>query len=231
MDISARGRSTTVRRRTSAAGKVKLANGNGDGHAPSPPEIDLKKLLRALQAARDGNFSVRLAADEAGLGGKIAEAFNDMVSANQRLCQELERAGQLVGKEGKTRIRVSSERRTGAWGAMESSVNTLIDDLLWPTTEVTRTITAGAKGDLTQSMRLEADGRPLKGEFLRSANVVNEMITQMGVFTSEVTRVAREVGTEGKLGGQAAGLGASGVWRDLTDNVNSMAANLTGQVR
>ena len=114
---------------------------------------------------------------------------------------------------------------------MESSVNTLIDDLLWPTTEVTRTITAVAKGDLTQSMRLEADGRPLKGEFLRSANVVNEMITQMGVFTSEVTRVAREVGTEGKFGGQAQVLGASGVWKDLTDNVNSMAANLTGQVR
>ena len=137
----------------------------------------------------------------------------------------------MVGKEGKTRIRVASERRTGAWGEMESSVNTLIDDLLWPTAEVTRTITAVAKGDLTQSMRLEADGRPLKGEFLRSANVVNEMITQMGVFTSEVTRVAREVGTEGKLGGQAAVLGASGVWKDLTDNVNSMAANLTGQVR
>src|SRR6187401_1730910 len=232
MDISARGRASAVRRRTSAVGKVKVANGSGGSGPPvSAPELDLKKLLRALQAARDGDFSVRLAADETGLVGKIADAFNDMVSANQRLCNELERAGQMVGKEGKTRIRVSSERRTGAWGAMETSVNTLIDDLLWPTTEVTRTITAVAKGDLTQSMRLEADGRPLKGEFLRSANVVNEMITQMGVFTSEVTRVAREVGTEGKLGGQAAVLGASGVWRDLTDNVNSMAANLTGQVR
>ena len=180
---------------------------------------------------RDGDFSARLATDQTGLGGKIADAFNEMVSANERMATELERAGQMVGKEGKTRVRVSSERRTGAWGEMESSVNTLIDDLLWPTAEVTRTITAVAKGDLTQSMRLEADGRPFKGEFLRSANVVNEMITQMGVFTSEVTRVAREVGTEGKLGGQAAVLGASGVWKDLTDNVNSMAANLTGQVR
>jgi HAMP domain-containing protein len=195
------------------------------------PELDLKKLLRALQSVRDGDFRVRLAPDQTGLGGKIADAFNEMVSANQRMASELERAGQMVGKEGKTRIRVSSERRTGAWGEMESSVNTLIDDLLWPTAEVTRTITAVARGDLTQSMRLEADGRPLKGEFLRSANVVNEMITQMGVFTSEVTRVAREVGTEGKLGGQAAVLGSSGVWKDLTDNVNSMAANLTGQVR
>src|SRR5690349_14558650 len=231
MDISARGRPATVRRRTSSTGKAKLANGNGGGHPLAASEIDLKKLLRALQSARDGDFSVRLAADETGLGGKIADAFNDMVSANQRLCRELERAGELVGKEGKTRIRVSSERRTGAWGAMESSVNTLIDDLLWPTTEVTRTITAVAKGDLTQSMRLEADGRPLKGEFLRSANVVNEMITQMGVFTSEVTRVAREVGTEGKLGGQAIVPGVAGTWKDLTDNVNFMAGNLTGQVR
>jgi CheY-like chemotaxis protein/HAMP domain-containing protein/signal transduction histidine kinase len=231
MEISARGRTTAARRRTPQTDKTKATNGNGgNGHAAAP-DFDLKKLLRALQAVRDGDFSVRLAPDQIGLGGKIADTFNEMVSANQRMASELERAGQMVGKEGKTRVRVASERRTGSWGEMESSVNTLIDDLLWPTAEVTRTITAVAKGDLTQSMRLEADGRPLKGEFLRSANVVNEMITQMGVFTSEVTRVAREVGTEGKLGGQAAVLGASGVWKDLTDNVNSMAANLTGQVR
>src|SRR5690348_3716928 len=230
MDISARGRAAT-RRRAPAAVKLKVAKANGDGGTATAPELDLKKLLRALQSARDGDFSVRLAPDQTGLAGKIADTFNELVSSNQRLCQELERAGQMVGKEGKTRVRIASERRSGAWGAMESSVNTLIDDLLWPTAEVTRTITAVAKGDLTQSMRLEADGRPLKGEFLRSATVVNEMIARMGVFTSEVTRVAREVGTEGKLGGQALVLGASGVWKDLTDNVNSMASNLTGQVR
>ena len=114
---------------------------------------------------------------------------------------------------------------------MEVSVNTLIDDLLWPTAEVTRSIAAVAKGDLSQTMRLEVDGRPLEGEFLRSATIVNTMIEQMSVFTSEVTRVAREVGTEGKLGGQAQVKGVSGVWKDLTDNVNSMATNLTGQVR
>ena len=114
---------------------------------------------------------------------------------------------------------------------MEASVNTLIDDLLWPTTEVTRTISAVAKGDLSQTMSLEVDGRALKGEFLRSATIVNSMIEQMGAFTSEVTRVAREVGTEGKLGGQAAVPGVSGTWKDLTDSVNSMASNLTGQVR
>ncbi len=229
MDVSARGRGAAGRRRSPVV-KLKVANGGSASHA-SAPELDLKKLLRTLQAARDGDFSARLATDHTGLAGKIADTFNELMSCNQRLAEELERAGQMVGKEGKTRVRISAERRSGAWAEMESSVNTLIDDLLWPTAEVTRTITAVAKGDLTQSVGLEADGRPLKGEFLRSATVVNEMIAQMGVFTSEVTRVAREVGTEGKLGGQALVLGASGVWKDLTDNVNSMAGNLTAQVR
>ena len=114
---------------------------------------------------------------------------------------------------------------------MESSVNTLIDDLLWPTREVTRVIGAVAQGDLLQTVRLDVDGRPLKGEFLQSANIVNTMIRQLGVFTSEVTRVAREVGTEGKLGGQAQVPEVTGVWKDLTESVNSMASNLTAQVR
>jgi HAMP domain-containing protein/CheY-like chemotaxis protein/signal transduction histidine kinase len=194
-------------------------------------ELDLKKLLRALQAVRDGDFSARLPSDRTGIGGKIADTFNEIIASNQRVARELERAGQMVGKEGKTRHRVTVDRRSGAWGAMESSMNMLIDDLLWPTTEVTRTITAVAKGDLSQTMRLEVEGRPLKGEFLRSANIVNTMIEQMSAFTSEVTRVAREVGTEGKLGGQADVKDVSGIWKDLTDNVNSMASNLTGQVR
>ena len=200
-------------------------------HAARAPELNVSKLLHALQSVRDGDFSVRLAGDQTGLAGKVADTFNEIVSANQRLASELERVGQTVGKDGKTRNRMSSERRSGAWGAMEQSVNTLIDDLLWPTTEVTRTISAVAKGDLQQTMSLEVDGRPLKGEFLRSATIVNRMIAQMSAFTSEVTRVAREVGTEGKLGGQAAVHGVAGTWKDLTDSVNSMASNLTGQVR
>ncbi len=212
-----------VRRRIKSNGKV-----------TAPPEaaaVDLRKLLRALQAVRDGDFSVRLPSDQTGLAGKVADTFNEIISSNQRLAHELERAGQIVGKDGKTRHRMASERRSGAWGAMEDSVNTLIDDLLWPTTEVTRTISAVAKGDLQQTMSLEVDGRALRGEFLRSATIVNTMIEQMSAFTSEVTRVAREVGTEGKLGGQAAVPGVAGTWKDLTDSVNSMASNLTGQVR
>ena len=112
-----------------------------------------------------------------------------------------------------------------------AAINTLIDDLVWPTTEVTRAVGAVAKGDLAQSMALEVDGRPLEGEFLRSAKLVNKMIDQLSVFTSEVTRVAREVGTEGKLGGQAQVKGVSGVWKELTESVNQMAGNLTAQVR
>ncbi len=119
----------------------------------------------------------------------------------------------------------------GAWGEMEVSVNTLIDDLLRPTTEVTRAIAAVAQGNLTQTVQLDVDGRPLEGEFLRSATIVNTMIQQLGVFTAEVTRVAREVGTDGKLGGQAQVGGVSGVWKDLTESVNFMASNLTAQVR
>ncbi len=170
-------------------------------------------------------------ATRSGLAGKVADTFNEIVVSNQQLALELARAGQIVGKDGSTRHRMTSEKRSGAWGAMEASVNTLIGDLLWPTTEVTRTITAVAKGDLSQAMRLEVDGRPLKGEFLRSASIVNAMIDQMRAFTSEVTRVAREVGTDGKLGGQAVVPGVAGTWKDLTESVNSMAGNLTGQVR
>ena len=192
---------------------------------------ELRELLHALQAMRVGDFSVRMAGDRIGIMGKIADTFNEIVAANQRMAQQLERVGQVVGREGKTRQRVRFGLAEGAWGEMEVSVNTLIDDLLWPTTEVTRAIAAVAQGDLLQTVQLDVDGRPLKGEFLRSAEIVNTMIKQLNVFTSEVTRVAREVGTEGKLGGQAQVREVTGVWKDLTESVNSMASNLTAQVR
>jgi HAMP domain-containing protein len=204
---------------------------------PAPARVEgehpaeLRELLIALQSVREGDFSVQLPGDWTGLYGKVADTFNDIVRSNRRLSDELSRVGQSVGKQGKTRQRLRADRRSGAWGEMESSVNTLIDDLLWPTAEVTRTIAAVAKGDLSRTMRLDVDGRPLQGEFLRSATIVNTMIEQMSVFTSEVTRVAREVGTDGKLGGQAQVKGVSGAWKDLTDNVNFMANNLTAQVR
>src|SRR5207253_3215178 len=119
----------------------------------------------------------------------------------------------------------------GSWAAGVDSVNTLIADMVHPTAEMARVIGAVAKGDLSQTMDLENEERPLRGEFLRIGKVVNTMVGQLGSFASEVTRVAREVGTEGKLGGQAQVKGVAGTWKELTDNVNLMAGNLTGQVR
>src|SRR3978361_2367460 len=198
--------------------------GNGK---PNPTE----DLLHALQAMRSGDFSVRMTGNHLGIEGKIADTFNEIVAANQRMAQQLERVGQVVGREGKTRQRVKFGLASGSWADMEGSVNSLIDDLVWPTTEVTRVISAVAQGDLLQTVRLDVDGRPLKGEFLRAASIVNTIIKQLAVFTSEVTRVAREVGTEGKLGGQAQVSEVTGVWKELTESVNSMASNLTAQVR
>src|SRR6266513_3300540 len=197
-----------------------------------PASTDLtRQLLAVLLAYKAGDFSVRLPSDWIGVPGKIADAFNEIVDFNQRLSAETGRVCRVVGKEGKLKQRLSVPGAKGGWANKVESINTLIDDLVWPTTEVTRTISAVAKGELTQPMTLEVDGRSLEGEFLRSANIVNQMIEQLCVFTSEVTRVAREVGTEGKLGGQAEVRGVSGVWKDLTESVNQMAGNLTAQVR
>ncbi len=210
------------------SGKSKSVAG-GAGSKGRADELAL--ILAGLQTMRDGDFSVRLPVGWLGLQGKIADTFNDIVSANEQMARELKRVGQAVGKEGKTRERTRFQQPRGLWGEMEISVNNLVEDLLRPTTEVTRAIAAVAQGNLTQTVRLDVGGRPLEGEFLRSANIVNTMIQQLGVFTAEVTRVAREVGTDGKLGGQAAVPGVAGTWKDLTDSVNSMASNLTGQVR
>ena len=202
--------------------------GNGGAAVASLPS---QRLLNALQKVRDGDFSVRLPGDLTGIEGKIADTFNDIVMANERMAAELKRVGLAVGKKGQTSQRVRFQPLGGEWGDMEGSINVWIDDLLWPTTEVTRAVSAVAQGDLLQTIPLEVNGRPLKGEFLRSANIVNTMIQQLVIFTSEVTSVAREVGVEGRLGGQANVPGASGTWKDLTGNVNLLAANLTTQVR
>src|SRR5271155_5757375 len=215
-----------------ASNSAQQQRGNGVGHATVEiSATDLSLILSSLQTMRDGDFSVRLPGSWTGLPGKLADTFNEIVGANQQISRELKRVGQVVGKEGKTRERTQFHQPKGAWGEMEVSINTLVDDLLQPNTEVTRAIAAVAQGNLTQTVRLDVDGRPLEGEFLRSATIVNTMIQQLGVFTAEVTRVAREVGTDGKLGGQAQVPGVAGTWKDLTDSVNSMASNLTGQVR
>jgi len=228
---SAKARNGSAKARNALAGRngsAKKAAGND--HAGTP-DLNQPELLKALHAMQAGDFSVRLPGHQVGVAGKICDAFNTIVAANQRIAQQLEHVGEVVGHQGKTRTRVRFGLSDGAWADMEGSVNALIDDLLWPTTAVTRTVTAVARGDLLQTVPLDVGGRPLKGEFLRSANIVNTMIKQLSIFTSEVTRVAREVGTDGKLGGQAQVREVTGVWKDLTESVNSMASNLTAQVR
>src|SRR4030088_1769524 len=194
-------------------------------------EFDIRVLLSTLIRFRKGDFSARMPETWGGLGGKVAETLNDVIETNARLGEELTRVGRVVGKQGKTTQRLSLGTATGGWGDAVDTVNDLIEDLVRPTTDMARVIGAVANGDLNQTVPLEIDGRQLQGQFLRTAKTVNTMVTQLDAFAAEVTRVAGEVGTEGKLGGQARVRGVGGVWKDLTDNVNSMAGNLTAQVR
>jgi len=190
-----------------------------------------RTVLGALTDLKKGNPAAQLPQDWTGVFGKVADAFNDVVAENLRMSHELARLSKVVGKEGKLKERASVPNASGFWRDSADSINSLIGDLVHPTSEVARVIGAVAQGDLSKSMALEADGRPLEGEFLRTAMIINKMVQQLGTFSAEVTRVAREVGTEGKLGGQADVQGVAGTWKDLTDSVNFMASNLTAQVR
>jgi HAMP domain-containing protein/signal transduction histidine kinase/CheY-like chemotaxis protein len=198
---------------------------------PVVHELDTRVLLSALAAFKKGDFSVRLPQEWTGVAGKVADTFNEVVELNGRMVRELGRVSRVVGIEGKLNQRASLGDVSGGWAEGVASVNALIEDLVYPTSETARVIGAVAQGDLSQTMALEIDDRPLQGEFFRTAKIVNRMVDQLGSFASEVTRVAREVGTEGKLGGQGKVKGVAGTWKDLTDSVNSMAGNLTGQVR
>src|SRR3989454_770557 len=193
--------------------------------------LDSRLLLRVLTDFRKGDFSARLPVESTGVAGKIYDTVNEIIALNAGLTKELERISTVVGKEGKIKHRAALSGATGGWADCIDSVNGLVGDLIQPITDVSRVIGAVAKGDLSQTMDQEVEGRSLTGEFSRTAKTVNTMVSQLSTFTSEVIRVAREVGTEGKLGGQAKVKGVSGAWKDLTDSVNFMAANLTNQVR
>ena len=213
------------------------ANGRGAAgrrsrRAPTASDqLDIAQLIEVLAAVRRGDFSVRMPRDQVGMAGKVADSLNDIIQLNEDMAREFERVSQVVGKEGRITQRASVRGAGGAWAASVESVNTLIADMVQPTSEVARVIGAVAKGDLSQNMSLDIEGRPLMGEFLRIGRTVNAMVDQLSSFASEVTRVAREVGSEGSLGGQARVEGVSGTWKDLTDSVNFMASNLTTQVR
>ncbi|HEY9723880.1 MAG TPA: HAMP domain-containing protein, partial [Oscillatoriaceae cyanobacterium] len=191
----------------------------------------MDKLLQALTSAKNGDFSVRLLEEHDDEFRAIAGTFNELMAMNESMSDEIVRVSRAVGREGRMTERASLDNATGAWQTTVSAVNSLVSDLMQPTTQLAQVIGAVAEGDLTQKMALAIDGSPIQGEFLRIGTTVNTMVDQLRAFASEVTRVAKEVGTEGKLGGQAEVPGVSGTWKDLTDNVNLLAGNLTSQVR
>ncbi len=193
-------------------------------------EGDLYRIIEALAAVKDGDFSVRLHFKKNPLLQELADNFNTVVATNDAMTKEFVRVGRLVGREGRMTVRASLPAH-GSWATMLNSYNALIGDLAHPTAEVARVISAVAEGDLSQKIPLEIGGRPVRGEFLHIGKIVNTMVDQLRAFAAEVTRVAREVGIEGKLGGQAKVPGVAGTWKDLTENVNGLASNLTNQVR
>src|SRR5579872_2458754 len=193
--------------------------------------FEIDHLVEVLKAVKQGDFSARFDNPKDGILGRAGELLNDILGLNEHVARELVRVGRVVGQEGRMHERASVGPARGSWATCMTSVNQLIADLVAPTNEVARVITAVARVDLTQKMALEIEGRPVRGEFLRIGTTVNSMVDQLNSFAAEVTRVAKEVGNEGKLGGQADVRGVSGTWKDLTDNVNGLAANLTAQVR
>src|SRR5215217_5629622 len=226
---------TTPEKETAA-----LKNGNGrskankarsNGNGLHEDDLDNRELLRVLAEVRNGNFAVRMPVDQIGVDGKICDTLNDIISLNERLMLELTKAGNTIGKQGKLTHRVELPYARGSWSNSVDSINGLISDLVHPTTEIAHVISSVAKGNLSQEMTLQIGDHVLQGEFARIAREVNDMVKQLNLFAAEVTRVAREVGSEGKLGGQARVKGVAGVWKDLTDSVNQMAGNLTAQVR
>ncbi|HYD52262.1 MAG TPA: HAMP domain-containing protein [Gemmatimonadaceae bacterium] len=203
------------------------------GRGPTRLERDrsLRRLLNALRTLDAGDFSARLQPDGDLLMADIFDVFNRVADRQQRFTEEIVRVSTTVGREGRMEDRVRVANAAGAWATSVDALNNLITDLAQPTTEVARVIKAVAEGDLSQKVELEIDGKTVQGEFFRIGSTVNRMVDQLRAFSSEVTRVAREVGTEGVLGGQANVQGVSGTWKDLTDSVNAMASNLTNQVR
>src|SRR6476661_5331933 len=198
--------------------------------AISEDEAFLVELTRGLAQVRRGRFDVRLARRE-GPASEVVEQFNELVALQERHSRDLLRISRVVGREGRMSERLDEESYDGTWATGVQAVNVLIDDLAAPTAEIARVLDAVAEGDLSQHMALEIEGRRLRGEFRRIGRTVNRMVDQLSSFADEVTRVAREVGTEGKLGGQADVRGVAGTWKNLTEAVNLMAANLTTQVR
>ena len=213
------------------AGKTKRSNGEHAVAKPPSASLEHRQILAALRAFRRGDFAARMREDLTGIDGQIAETFNEIVDMVKTIRDEASDVSVSVGKQGQAAKRMRRFNLSGGWADYIQSVNEVINDLTGHANEIARVVAAVARGDLEESMEIEGSSGPRRGEFLRHARVVNGMVARLSQFGSEVTRVAQEVGGEGKLGAQARVQGVSGVWKDLTDSVNLMASNLTSQVR
>ncbi|MGV3685547.1 MAG: HAMP domain-containing protein [Daejeonella sp.] len=207
-----------------------LSTLNGNGDHPDDA-LDVKALLNVLSLVKNGNLNVRMPVTQAGINGRICEVLNELINMNQHLLNEISSAENIIGKKGNLSKRIEMPEAKGEWAKGVNSLNNLITDLTSPALEIAGMINSVANGDLAKQIPLEINGQPLKGEFLRMAKESNQMLSKLQLFSMEVTRVARQVGSEGKLGEQAKIKGVAGVWAELTDSVNQMAGNLTAQVR
>ncbi|MFI2411628.1 HAMP domain-containing protein [Streptomyces sp. NPDC018947] len=230
------GAATRATKTRAKGGQSLSKQGRTRGGTTTVDTAALNRLLAALVAMREGNFRKRLTVSGDGVMSEIAAVFNEVAARNLHLTGELARVRRMVGREGKLTERLETGACEGSWAAAIDNSNALVDDLVRPVSEVGRVLSAVADGDLSPRMELRAQapdgaGHPLRGEFLKVGRTVNNLVDQLSTFTDEVTRVASEVGTEGKLGGQAQVRGMSGSWKDLTDSVNTMAYRLTAQVR
>ena len=193
--------------------------------------VNARQLLKVLRCFKRGQFKVRLPEDQTGIAGEIAEVFNDCMIQQEAMAQEISRLNREVGREGKTRQRAVVENLTGGWSEQLSSLNELIESQNTPLVGFNEVIDRISQGDLSHPMEEEVGGKPLRGEYLKFVRATNRMLDQLRNFSSEVIRVSREVGRDGKLGGQAANKNAFGIWATITESVNEMADNLTSQVR
>ncbi|MFF3482062.1 HAMP domain-containing protein [Streptomyces sp. NPDC002701] len=199
----------------------------GDGQVRAS---DLRPLLAAMTSARDGDFS-KVPETGYGIAAELGTVFNQIVDRSLHFNAEAQRVRREIVRHGRLDERLTASPGQGHWTTRIDDVNQLLDALVAPAANAARVLDAVAGGDLTQRVDLHDGNRQLRGDLRRLGQAVNKMVDQLSLFTGEVTRVAREVGTEGRLGGRAKVTGLSGSWRDVTEAVNTMASRLTAQVR
>ena len=216
----------TIRTSSDQTRKRGSARGSEDSQDPGYINEQLNRVLFALDAFKKGDVSVRLTKQNDDIFAEIAEAYNSMVEMIGGVGGEVSRISKVAGVEGNLKARASAEGAAGFWRDMINNINGLVDSIAVPVLEVGKVLKNISRGNLDESFQI-----PVSGDFKQMAETINKTIDNLNIFAGEVTRVAQEVGTEGKLGGQASVPNVGGIWKDLTDNVNNMASNLTSQVR